>query len=353
MIRALPYVLGVLMLCTAGGLHAQDARFSQYYTSSLFLNPTFAGIPSDLQVSINHKRQFQTSGIKNELSQFSLLYPFVTKGFNARQFGGVGVTAFNQDIGQSFYRTNGVMISTAYNVRLGLFSPDYVIFGLQGGYFNESINFGNLQWGSQYTPYLVSGFDPNAADPSAQFNEYVRYPTLNVGITYYYNPAKTYRLYDYSAFSGFSFRHLNRPNASFMGSEEARKPLVLTYHGGFEFNFSHKFQWSPNAIFIYEATNKSYEFNVGNYISYSLSDNRSFNANNLYLTLGAWYRLRDSFIFTTGFQNKNLQVAFSYDLNKAFIFTEENEATIPSFEISLTYTAGKDKKGGRSSNPLF
>lgn len=341
----------ILFLAMAIAGYCQDAPFSQYYTSSLFLNPAFAGIPRNLQASINHKRQFQTDGIKNEVSQFSLLYPFVSTGFNARQFGGIGVTAFDQSVGEG-YKMNGAMLSAAYNVRLGLFSPDYIVFGLQGAFFNERIDFSNRQWGSQYTPYLVSGWDPNAPDPASQFNEFVRYPTLNVGLTYYYNPQRDFRLYKYTAFSGFSFKHLNRPNKSFMGGEVDRKPILMTYHGGFEFNISYKFQWAPHAMFLYN-TDNSYRFSVGNYVAYSFSDNRSFNANNLYLTLGVWYRLRDSFIFTTGFQNKNLQVAFSYDLNSWFIFTESNEVTIPSFEISLTYTAGKDKKGGRSSNPLF
>ena len=352
MTSMLKYICFLVLACFTFGVSGQNSQFSQYYTSSLFLNPSFAGIPPDLQVSLNHKRQFQTSGISNELSQFSILYPFVSSGFNARQFGGIGVTAFSESIGDNFFKNNGFMVSTAYNLRLGDFSPDYVIFGLQGGYFNESINYANLQWGSQYTPYLVSGFDPNAADPSVQFNDMVHYPVFNAGLTYYFNPARTYRLYKYSAFSGFSFKNLNRPNTSFMGGEVARKPIFMTYHGGMEFSISHKLRWSPNGIFYYSTDNR-YQFNMGSYVSYSFSDNRSLKANNLYLTFGLWYRLRDSFIFTTGFQNNNLQMAFSYDLNKAYLFTPPNESLVPSFEISLTYTLGKDKKGGSSSNPLF
>ena len=350
--KLIPYIACLLIVGLAYETKGQNARFSQYYTSSLFLNPTFAGTPPDIQVGLNHKRQFQTDGTKIELSQFSLLYPIVSKGFNARQFGGVGVTAYNHQAGEN-YSNNGILLSTAYNVRLGAFSPDYVIFGLQGGFFNESIDFANLQWGSQYTRYLPNGFDPNAPDPGSQFNQFVRYPVFNVGLTYVYNPGRDFRLYKYTAFSGFSFKHLNRPNKSFMpGGEEDREQILLLYHGGFEFSLNQRLQWSPNTIFLYNMAGV-YQFNVGNNISYSFTDNRSFAANNIYLTLGVWYRLRDSFIFTTGFQNKNLQLGFSYDLNKGYIFTQPNEAGVASFEISLIYTAGKDKNAGRSSNPLF
>jgi len=331
--------------------YGQNTQFSQYYTSSLFLNPSLAGISPSLQVSLNHKRQFQTSGINNELSQVSVLYPFVSQGFNSRQFGGIGVTAYNHSVDQGTYQNNGIMVAGAYNLRLGLFSPDYVIFGVQGGYFNESINPSKFSWGSQYTPYVTNGFDPNAPDPSPSYNQMVKYPVLNAGITYYYNPSRTYRLYKYSAFSGVAVKHINQPNSSFIQNEVEKEKMIFTYHGGFEFNVSYNFQWSPHVLFYY--VNNIYRYNVGNYVSYSFSENRSFNANNLYLTLGVWYRLRDSFIVTTGFQNKNLQFAFSYDLNKGFIFTEENESTLPSFEISLIYTARKDNKEGRSSNPLF
>ncbi len=332
-------------------LCGQNIQFSQYYTSSLFLNPSLAGISPDLQVSLNHKRQLNPQGIEKEISQVSILYPFVSQGFNSRQFGGIGVTAFNHSIDKGNYQENGLMVAGAYNLRLGLFSPDYVIFGLQGGYFNRSFNLNNSQWGSQYTPYLGNGFDPNAPNPSQQYNQMARYPVFNAGLTYYYNPSRTYRLYKFSAFSGLAVKHLNAPNKSFIDNEVEREAMLFAYNGGFEFNVSYKLQWSPHAIFYY--VNNVSSFNVGNYVAYTLSENRSFNANNLYLTLGVWYRFRESFIFTSGFQNKNLQFAFSYDLNGAFIFTEENEVAVPSFEISLIYTARRDSKGGRSSNPLF
>lgn len=346
------HIVSFMIIAAAYESKGQNEQFSQYYNSSLFLNPTFAGTPPDIQVGLSHKRQLQASGISNELSQFSLLYPIVSKGFNARQFGGVGVTALNHKVGEG-YSHNGMMLSAAYNVRLGAFSPDYFIFGLQGGFFNRSIDYSSRQWGSQYTPYLPSGFDPNAMDPGSQFNEFVRYPVFNVGLTYAYNPGRDFRLYKYTAFSGFSFKHLNRPNTSFMpGGEDDREEILLIYHGGFEFKLNQRLQWSPNGLFLYNMAGVS-QFNVGNNVSYSFTDNRSFSANNIYLTLGVWYRLRDSFIFTTGFQNKNLQVGFSYDLNKGYIFTQPNEAGVASFEISLIYTAGKDKNAGRSSNPLF
>jgi type IX secretion system PorP/SprF family membrane protein len=349
--RTLTSIGIILLVVLAVRVQAQVIPFSQFYTSSLFLNPSFAGIPPNLQVSVNHRRQVQTSGRDTETSQFSLLYPFVSSGFNARQFGGIGVTAYSFSAGDVF-KNDGFMVSAAYNLRLGDFSPDYVIFGLQGGYSNQSINYSNLQWGSQYTPFLPGGFDPNAPDPSAQFNDIVHYPLVNVGLTYYFNPARTYRLYKYSAFSGFSFKSVNRPNISFMGGEAYREPMLLTYHGGMEFSISHKLRWSPHGI-VYYSTDNRYQFNIGNYMSYSFSDNRSLQANNLYLTFGVWYRVRDGIIATTGFTNNNLQVAFSYDLNKGYLFTDPNESFAPSLEISLTYTVGKTNKGGKSSNPLF
>ncbi len=341
----------VVGACLAFEAEAQLGQFSQYYTSSLFLNPTFAGIPPNLQVSMNHKRQITDVGYTNELSQFSLLYPFVSGGFNARQFGGVGISAFTENADNNF-KTTGFMASAAYNIRLGDFSPDYVIVGLQGGLLNRTVNFANATWSSQYTPFLPGGFDPNSPDPSVQFNDNINFPVLNVGLTYYFNPARTYRLYKYSAFSGFAFRNVNRPNTSLAGEEKVPEVMIITYHGGFEFSISNQFRWSPHAVINYRLDN-SYVFNLGNYVSYSFSNNRALNANNVYLTLGLWYRVRDSFIITTGFQNNNLGVAFSYDLNRFYIFTPDNDITLPSFEISLTYTLGKTKKGGSSSNPLF
>jgi len=342
----------LLIMTTNVGIYAQEGQFSQYYSSSLFLNPAFAGIGSGMSLSLNHKQQPQNLDVTNQLSQFSLAFPIYRGSIEGKKLGGVGITVFNESQGLSgAFQSTGALVTAAYTFKFDLFGPEFLVFGVQGGYTQRSIDFDNLIWGSQYSPFI--GFDPSLNNPSDQFNDQIGFPVLNIGALYYFNPDRAYLLYQTTAFFGFNVRNIVSQKESFVENESVDTPLSVGIHGGFEYIINGKLRWAPNLLLNYFDGNL--QTNIGNYFLYDIkSDGRQISNLNLNLVGGIWYRVRDSFIFLVGISKNKYRVGLSYDLNRSFLNSgERNDTLQPAFEISFNYNVSKSNTSRKFSNPLF
>ena len=325
--------------------YGQDAQFSQFYASSLYLNPALAGAEPDLTFSSNYRQQWRSIVQPYSTNQVSLILPYHVQKIKDSHKGGIGFSFYNDKAGDGNLKTLGVNLSAAYNVAISSNGLNYLSFGMQAGIIQKSIDYTNLEWGSQYNP--GTGFDPNQSVNEANILTNRLYPDVSAGIIYYYNAAKNYHFTDLSAYAGISGYHLNEPNESFLKTKSSKLPMLLKAHAGFEYNISKKINLSPNAIIMMQ--NMKYQVNAGLYLTYALKQSNFGVVNSTNLILGGWYRLDDAFIASMGLSGSWYTLGFSYDVNSSSLrnYTSGRGA----YEVSLTLRRITKNRIKRFSTP--
>ncbi len=320
---------------------AQDAVFSQYYSSGLYLNPAMAGVEPYLTFSSNHRTQWGSITTPYVTSQASLIAPIYAKGVDATHRGGIGFSFYNDRAGALNFNTTGANVNAAYNLHLS--SLQMLSFGVQGGFIQKSIN-GNQQWGQQYDPIL--GYNATGIYDETQLVNKVTMPDISSGVMYYFNSSKNYTEKGFSGYAGLSMYHMNMPNESLVKGLVSKLPALYKANVGFEVRASQKVNLAPSAIFVLQ--NNVKQINAGMYLTYNLGMAQK-EYSPTYLILGAWYRLQDSFIFSTGFGNDFYTIGLSYDLNNSTLrYTTQGKG---AYEISLTVHRVKANKAKRYYTP--
>jgi type IX secretion system PorP/SprF family membrane protein len=340
-----------IFFCLLGGiswlLKAQDAQFSQFYVSSLYLNPALAGQEGQLYFSSNYRMQWRSVVNPYVSNQITGVVPIKTKAELRNHKGGIGFSLYSDRAGDGNLKTNGFNLSGAYNLPLSKNEGNCLSFGLQLGFVQKSLDYNNLQWGSQYNPFV--GFDANI-DPSETALQNTRlYPDLSAGFVWYLNKDRKYEDKKWSAFLGGSAYHINQPNESMAKGAIYKLPMLLRGHGGIEFQLSNKVSFSPNVLYAYQKTQS--QINAGAYFGFHLFDKSSSLTSNGKLLIGGWYRLKDAIVTTVAFATDSYQLGFSYDLNSSDLRYKTKGRG--AYEISLVLRRLKDKKMERFSTPRF
>lgn len=321
----------LLLLCIQTSSFSQDAIFSQYYASSLYLNPALAGIEPSLTFASNYRMQWRSVTDPYTTSQFSLIKPLYIQREGQTHAGGIGISFYNDRSGRSDFMTNGVNINGAYNVYLSEYKTSSLTLGVQVGLIQKRLNFENLEWGSQYNPFI--GFDATLDPEHDHISAATLYPDIGAGLLYYYNSGRDYTTHDMSGYLGISAYHLNQPNESLIQGDVSRLPTLYKLHGGIEWHVSERLNVSPN--FIIARQGEAMQYNGGFYLNYQFSEGESKIAPTEFI-LGGWYRLYDSFIAAAGFGNKYYTLAFSYDINNTSL--RYNTIGRGAYEVSLRIT---------------
>lgn len=340
------YSLSLLFLFIFIQSQAQDPYFSQFYASTTYLNPALVGVEKDTYFGLNYRTQWSSAGTPFTTGQFSFITPLGKNSPVNFHRNGLGISAYTDVAGESKqYKTNGLTISFAHDLVFGADFNQVFSFGGQAGLIQKRISYDDLQWGSQYDPFM--GFNPNLVSSASQFAEQLMIPVISYGVVWYNNPQRNNLSNNFSNFVGFAASNLNRPNESMLTSELSRLPILYKLHGGAQWNLSQYFNISPNFLIMQQ--NNVRQYNIGSYVTYKASITKS--ATTADFMLGVWYRVKDSFIFSTGAQLKNYSIGFSYDLNVSTLryYTRGNGA----YEISLAYRISKEPQIKRFSTPLM
>ncbi len=327
----------------------QEGQFSQYFASSSVLNPAFTGTIPNLSFNSNYKRGGSPSADSFfELMQVTFTYPFKRTTSKDHQIGGAGVTFFQEKRGfQGIYNSKKILLTGAYAIRLSRLSNRTIVFGLQGGLVQHTIDGTSLTWGSQFNRYI--GFDNTQVGEELGANP-VLYPTFNFGVIYSAFDNENRYIRDKAFLVGLSVDNLNRANVSIDGLEGARKSLLFKTFASAKINMAPRWYVHPSTYVLY--SQGSYQVNTGVYFSTLISSPRSKTAVNL--QFGSWYRLQDSIIALAGFEIDNLKLGFSFDLNtQSFDISEQLGADLPTYEVSLTYNLDLSTPLRNISSPIF
>jgi len=185
-----------------------------------------------------------------------------------------------------------------------------------------------LQWGQQYDPIL--GYNASTVVTDQIANK-VTYPDISSGVIYTFNSAKNYSQKGISGYAGLSMYHMNMPNESLVNGLVSKLPALYKLNMGFEVHASDRLNIAPSALFVLQ--NNVRQINTGLYATYNIIGPPPKDLSPTYLILGTWYRLQDSFIFSTGFGNDFYTIGLSYDLNNSTLrYTTQGRG---AYEISL------------------
>ena len=337
-------VLLAINVLGAGITQAQDPVFSQFYTSSLYLNPALAGLEKDVVLGMNYRSQWAAVNLPFRTFQVSALHPIIQEGVRSKHLGGFGATLFSDEAGPNReVVSQGLSVASSYNFQLSRTGNHLLAAGLQFGVIQRQINMDALQWSSQYS--AVMGFDPSMPGESL-ISERIITPVINAGLMW--RLVKDNRVQPVKIFyQGIALSNINRPHGFYVGEKEAVS-IIYKVHGGYLHSLHNGFEISPNYLIQYQ---QSLQINVGAYGAYSLPAVTSRSLTELKVSLGMWYRMDDSFILTTGLSTSSWNAGFSYDANSSSF--ERNFQGANAFELSFAYRIKIGKGIKKFSTPLI
>jgi type IX secretion system PorP/SprF family membrane protein len=321
------------MLILVNFSFAQDIHFSQFYKSQLYLNPSSSGVfTGDQRVVTNYRNQWPSISSVYE----TYLFSFDTKLFKNRfkdNYMGLGLVIFDDKAGEVKLGTMQASISLSYHVLIN--EHNYLSGGIQGGYAQHSIDNSALQWDNQYDG---NDYDPNLAsgEPSIMFSNFF-YGDFGAGVLWNYFSSKEnlYTNREFKANIGASVFHINKPEQSFSGNKDNLNPKFVLF-GETSFGLGNtNMILLPGGIFVKQGPLTEAVF--GSRIRYNLNDESRYTgfAKQSALSLGAYYRLEDAFIFIMEYEYSSFALGISYDVNTSSL--KDATEGKGGIEISLRY----------------
>lgn len=341
--RALITIL--FLLAVSSELLAQEPVFSQFYSSGLYLNPALAGVESETYFGANYRSQWNNLSLPFNTFQASVIQPISQRGAGKKHLGGVGASMLNDVAGPNKELVSQALsLAGAWNFHLNESGNHIVTIALQGGVSQQRVNYENLQWSSQYA---VGGYDPTLPGEAAMAGTRIFQPIINSGLMWSYSTNKIKASRNgVSFYNGLAVTNLTKSN-SYFSTAEGRRDLIFKNHGGLTTHVSRQLDISPNYLIQVQGANK--QVNIGAYAGYSLGQRTS--ETTFTIIGGAWYRVHDGLIFSTGISTNNLNVGFTYDNNMSSMGKSFGYAG--AYELSLAYRVPGKQNFKRISSPLI
>ncbi len=163
-------------------LAQQDAQFSQYMFSKMYINPATAGLDTaNINMGAGYRSQwvgytatFDDGGAPNTTM---LYFSMPIRAFGTRQ--GVGLHFVNDQLGPL---TNiELMLSYAYHYE---FRDGILSVGLRGGFYNQVVDFSKFRWNDDNDPLLTSLGRENQYRPDFALGANVQWKKWHLGIAF-------------------------------------------------------------------------------------------------------------------------------------------------------------------------
>ncbi|MCO5249411.1 MAG: PorP/SprF family type IX secretion system membrane protein [Chitinophagales bacterium] len=312
-------LLSIFVLSCFSLSHAQDIRFSQYYSAPQLYNPAFTGyFNGDVRVNANYKSQwvapFNAYRTIGGGADFSIL----KEKFRGSGFG-VGVQFYSDQAGDLNLNTNQLLLSLGYTQRLGLNFANNLSAGFQMNTTNRSINMSNAIFENQINN---SGFDDVVGN-----DNYWRV-SVGVGMLWYAEPSENVNFY-----IGGSALNLLKPNQSFFTGNTDE--LYVRYVGQMGLNFNVNQNIDISASTMYQNQGPFQEFLVGFLGRYDFSPNKKADEK-FKLGVGLWYRMQDAIIPVGRAEYGNFALTYNFDANISSL--KRASRGNGGHELSLIYT---------------
>lgn len=310
---------------------AQDIHFSQFDMAPLQQNPAMAGALYGVEANINYKDQWRTIG--SPYKTFAVGYDMrMTKKRIQKGYLAMGAHLFSDKAGDSNMGTTQGNLSIAYHVKLDKYN--FLGAAIQPGFFQRSIDFSGLQWGSQFDGMHYDYSMPSGELQNSQsFTKY----DLGAGILWSHNNTDgdihVTDNHDLNAHAGIALFHIATPKYSFLNTGE-QLYMKLVIHGGLTKSLGDS-KVAINPSFFYYRQGPTQEIYFGTMFRFLLTQDSKFtgfkSASAVYL--GGFYRTRDAVTLRLLYEYAGWGFGISYDVNTSSLKQATN--TRGGLELSL------------------
>ena len=309
--------LGIIFCLSAA--KSQQTHFSQFYTASMYLNPSLAGIEKESKLTLNYRNHWPQ--IQNSFITQNVSFETNLSRFN----NGLGVNIYRDQAGDGMLTVTSFSGVYAHEIKL---SRDlYLRVGVKSGFVQK-----NVAWDKLIFEDMIDSRDGVVFNTQQKFGEAISYADISSGMFLYSN----------KYYGGFSVNHLNQAQAGLINENgESKLQRNYTLHGGakFFFNGNSDYSISPNVILSKQGTFT--KFNAGAYIE----------AN--FLVLGLWYASCEAIEIIVGVKGNRFQVGYSYDLYSSNLIGRNLGSHEISYVHKFKISSGKTKRYRTSSCPKF
>ena len=344
MAKRLAFFLSLLFILTLSSVRGQDIHFSQFYMSPLTLNPALTGVMNcNTRIVGNYRNQWASVLGSSAYNTYSVSYD-QKMPVGRYDYFGFGGNVWSDVAGSLSFQTLTFKLSASYSRRVGgdRRKSNYIVFGVEAGASQRSIDYLNAQWPSQNDNGV---FNPTFPSGEADLPNNFLFGDVGLGLLWFSVLDKNSNFY-----IGGALNHLNQANLSFYQDVDNYNSVEAYYtktvfHAGGEFKTGKEMSLVPGAVIFNQGP--SLEINAGNSFRFNLDGyGQSFQ-------LGAWMRLArhfekpllvDAIILSTRFDFSNWGIGFSYDINVSSL----NSASRGNggFEFSMIYNVcGPQQRG--------
>lgn len=304
----------IALLCLLGiNTQGQDPQYTQFYATSTYLNPAFAGTSIQHRLGAAYRNQWP--GIPGSFKSYAFSYdryaPYINSGF--------GFLATNDYAGAGALGNTTLAAQYAYEARITrswFFRP-----ALQFSYTNRSIDFDGLF----FTDQQIRNNDPTSLEENT--GNPVNYFDVGAG----------FLVMNKQLWLGAAVHHLTEPQESIYGDVNARIPRKIGVHGGYRFKFENQFARQKSSLvaaFSYKQQGDFNQLDLGAY--YEINP----------IVMGIWYRglpaksngygraNHDAMTVLVGWYDGPYKVGYSYDITISQLGIGQSGG---SHEITITY----------------
>lgn len=306
-------ISSILLLSLAA--MAQEGQFTQFFNSSLYINPAEAGADTNARITSNYRKQWTT-----------ILNGFTTKSISGdMKLGrlGYGLIVSTNGAGTGSLSRSNFLLNVADHIKLD--SNNILGFGIQAGLVQYSVNASQLKFGNQYSS--GTGYDPNANNGERLTTTSMMKFDGGAGLNWQ-NTA-----YSWKPKISVSVNHLLRPNYSLLSNSTTTSARQLISYLEVRKYVSTKMEVMP--YIFYGKQNKASNLQFGSRVAYHLNPYQK-------LLLGAGVRNKDALLLYVGFSLKKVLFGFSYDVNTSRL--KPGSAGMGAWEVGLTIHFGKRDK---------
>lgn len=312
---------------------SQDIHLSHVFNTSILTNPAKTGmIYGNQRAILSYRDQWSTA--KSPYKTYFVAADAVF-GKVSKSNLGVGLYAFRDNAGDLQMGNTQAMASVSAIIPTSKYSK--FSLAIQGGYSQQSINTGGMQWDAQY-----SNGQYNAGASSGEIFDFspFGYVDFNAGVNYYYNSKDIYNMGLKSAKQteieiGFAVHHLLQPKYQY-GPTTSR--LYRNYLGHFNGVFKVKHtNYAFNPALLYMRQGPYQEIGIGLMIRYTLKEitkHTNF-SKDMNLSVGGYYRYNDAFVPSVFFEYHKYSIGFTAGLNHSYYRNATNY--FAGYEVVLRF----------------
>lgn len=320
------YLLKIIMIfglmISSLSVDAQDPQFSQFYATSLHINPAFTGNTTNYRLFGIYRNQWPA--IPGAFVSYAFAYDKNLSGLNS----GVGLMFTNDKAGSGGLKFTNVAGLYSYFFKIN--RKIFVRAGVKMSYTFRGIDRSKLIFSDQIIR--------DGATSSLE--------TIKGGVNYF-DASSGAIIFSEKFWFGTSFDHITKPHQELIAGGDVQLPMKFSLHGGYKFvleeGIKNDVKQSITAAFNYKHQLYWNQFDIGAYYTKDI------------LVLGAWYRgipifansihrnNNDAIILLAGFKVKNLSFGYTYDITISRLAGNSGG----SHEIAIVYESFRKKKKGK------